>query len=64
MPSAFIAALAYIKQAAAMTNAQLGYLEGDIAMRLPMHRKRLLMVSMPNSSRLMFSKLVQEPASI
>lgn len=31
MPSAFIAALAYIKQAAAMTNAQLGHLEGDIA---------------------------------
>ncbi len=31
MPFAFIQALAYIKQAAALTNAQLGLLEGDIA---------------------------------
>lgn len=31
MPPAFIQALAYIKQAAAATNAQLGLLEGDIA---------------------------------
>ncbi|EKO3507078.1 class II fumarate hydratase [Vibrio fluvialis] len=31
MPQPFIQALAYIKQAAAVTNAQLGLLEGDIA---------------------------------
>ncbi|TXY14113.1 class II fumarate hydratase [Vibrio mimicus] len=31
MPSTFIVALAYIKQAAAISNAQLGLLEGDIA---------------------------------
>lgn len=31
MPVAFIQALAYIKQTAALTNAQLGLLEGDIA---------------------------------
>ncbi|MGF1752577.1 class II fumarate hydratase [Vibrio makurazakiensis] len=31
MPSRFIQALAYVKQAAAATNAQLGHLEGDIA---------------------------------
>ncbi|WP_047042627.1 class II fumarate hydratase [Vibrio mexicanus] len=31
MPQGFIQALAYIKQTAAMTNAQLGLLEGDIA---------------------------------
>ncbi|ENM5788923.1 class II fumarate hydratase [Vibrio mimicus] len=31
MPSTFIVALAYIKQAAAISNAQLGHLEGDIA---------------------------------
>lgn len=31
MPAAFIQALAYIKQTAALTNAQLGLLEGDIA---------------------------------
>lgn len=31
MPSAFIQSLAYIKQAAAITNAQLGLMEGDIA---------------------------------
>lgn len=31
MPIAFIQALGYIKQAAALTNAQLGLLEGDIA---------------------------------
>lgn len=31
MPSGFIQALAYIKQTAAITNAQLGLLEGDIA---------------------------------
>ncbi|HCE3329850.1 TPA: class II fumarate hydratase [Vibrio parahaemolyticus] len=31
MPSGFIQALAYIKQTAALTNAQLGLLEGDIA---------------------------------
>lgn len=31
MPSAFIVALAYIKQAAAISNVQLGLLEGDIA---------------------------------
>ncbi|PKF49897.1 class II fumarate hydratase [Enterovibrio nigricans] len=31
MPAAFIQALAYIKQTAALTNAQLGHLEGDIA---------------------------------
>lgn len=31
MPQPFIQALAYIKQSAAMTNAQLGLLEGDIA---------------------------------
>ncbi|EOH0512501.1 class II fumarate hydratase [Vibrio fluvialis] len=31
MPPSFVQALAYIKQAAAVTNAQLGLLEGDIA---------------------------------
>ncbi len=31
MPASFIQALAYIKQTAALTNAQLGLLEGDIA---------------------------------
>ncbi|WP_394143191.1 class II fumarate hydratase [Vibrio atypicus] len=31
MPKAFVQALAYIKQTAALTNAQLGLLEGDIA---------------------------------
>jgi len=31
MPSGFVQALAYIKQTAALTNAQLGHLEGDIA---------------------------------
>ncbi|MCG6368582.1 class II fumarate hydratase [Vibrio fluvialis] len=31
MPQSFVQALAYIKQAAAVTNAQLGLLEGDIA---------------------------------
>lgn len=31
MPQPFVQALAYIKQAAAVTNAQLGLLEGDIA---------------------------------
>lgn len=31
MPTTFIKALAFIKQTAAMTNAQLGLLEGDIA---------------------------------
>lgn len=31
MPTSFIQALAFIKQAAADTNAQLGLLEGDIA---------------------------------
>lgn len=31
MPSAFIQALAYVKQTAALTNAQLGLMEGDIA---------------------------------
>ncbi|GLT16969.1 fumarate hydratase class II [Vibrio zhanjiangensis] len=31
MPSAFVQSLAYIKQAAAITNAQLGLMEGDIA---------------------------------
>lgn len=31
MPTAFIQALAYVKQTAALTNAQLGLMEGDIA---------------------------------
>ena len=31
MPDGFVQALAYIKQTAALTNAQLGHLEGDIA---------------------------------
>jgi len=31
MPNGFVQALAYIKQTAALTNAQLGHLEGDIA---------------------------------
>ncbi len=34
MPSAFIQALAYIKQAAALSNSQLGLLEGDIAVAI------------------------------
>ncbi len=34
MPSALIQALAYIKQAAALSNSQLGLLEGDIAVAI------------------------------